>query len=201
MSEIVIYYKERKILLRSVGIGSNRSCDEGTIRHQSIDETKEILNTFIESEDINEIVFEHEQLMLLFEDFKSLFTYIEASGGLVRNEKNELLVIHRFGRPDLPKGKIEAGEKPGDAAKREVEEECGIKGHEIVKEVEPSYHIYHIGKEKILKKTYWFVMQYKGNDRLVPQSKESIVGVEWCDEEKIEAYKEYSYASIRKYFK
>ncbi len=52
----------------------------------------------------------------------------------------------------------------------------------------------------ILKKTHWFIMRYEGNDRLVPQEKESIVAVEWCDEKKTQAYRALSYASIRKYF-
>ena len=36
---------------------------------------------------------------------------------------NELLVIHRLGVPDLPKGKIDRGEKPEETAIREFFEE------------------------------------------------------------------------------
>ncbi len=47
----------------------------------------------------------------VFEDFCSLFTFIPAAGGLVKNEADECLFIHRYGHWDLPKGKI--GSKDG----------------------------------------------------------------------------------------
>ena len=48
------------------------------------------------------------------------FTYIRAAGGLVFNDANELLMIVRRGKWDLPKGKVEAGEDVVTAALREV---------------------------------------------------------------------------------
>src|SRR4051812_24080267 len=44
------------------------------------------------------------------EEWKQLFRIfilIEASGGLIKNEKGEYLLIYRKGKWDLPKGKIE----------------------------------------------------------------------------------------------
>jgi hypothetical protein len=58
--------------------------------------------------------------------FVKQFTVIEAAGGVVLNEADDWLFIHRLGRWDLPKGKLEKGEKPKQAATREVSEECGI---------------------------------------------------------------------------
>ena len=46
-----------------------------------------------------------------------------AAGGLVFNAHEELLMIERWDRWDLPKGKVEKGESLPDAAWREVEEE------------------------------------------------------------------------------
>ena len=37
-----------------------------------------------------------------------------------------MLFIYRFNKWDLPKGKLNKGEKKQDCAIREVEEECGI---------------------------------------------------------------------------
>ena len=54
------------------------------------------------------------------------FTVIKAAGGFVVNDEDQLLMIHRRGAWDLPKGKIEPGETPEKAAIREVGEECGI---------------------------------------------------------------------------
>ena len=52
---------------------------------------------------------------------------IIADGGLVFNEKKQLLMIFRREKWDLPKGKLDKGEKIEDCALREVEEETGLK--------------------------------------------------------------------------
>ena len=54
-------------------------------------------------------------------------TIIVAAGGLVWNEKNELLMIFRQGKWDLPKGKLDDGETIEECAVREVVEETGLK--------------------------------------------------------------------------
>ncbi|MDB4195885.1 NUDIX domain-containing protein, partial [Flavobacteriales bacterium] len=54
------------------------------------------------------------------------FRIVEAGGGLVVNEKDEVLFIFRKGKWDIPKGKLEKREKIKHGAIREVEEECGI---------------------------------------------------------------------------
>ena len=51
---------------------------------------------------------------------------IIAAGGLVFNDKNELLMIFRRGKWDLPKGKLDEGEDIEDCAVREVKEETGL---------------------------------------------------------------------------
>ena len=54
-------------------------------------------------------------------------TKIIAAGGLVTNKHNELLMIFRRAKWDLPKGKLDEGESIEACAVREVEEETGIK--------------------------------------------------------------------------
>ena len=56
---------------------------------------------------------------------------VEAAGGLVYNKEDELLMIFRNGKWDLPKGKKEKGEEIESCAKREVQEECGVRNLEI----------------------------------------------------------------------
>ena len=51
---------------------------------------------------------------------------IHAAGGIVRNEKDEILLIFRLGKWDFPKGKVEEGEQFDQTAVREVEEETGL---------------------------------------------------------------------------
>src|SRR3546814_20699790 len=62
----------------------------------------------------------------LIERLKKEVIYIEAAGGLVRNQQGQYLFIFRHGKWDLPKGKLEAGDTPAEGGIREVEEECGI---------------------------------------------------------------------------
>ena len=47
---------------------------------------------------------------------------MQAAGGLVLNEKKEILLIFRRGKWDMPKGKLDKGEKLEDCAIREVGE-------------------------------------------------------------------------------
>jgi hypothetical protein len=53
------------------------------------------------------------------------FKLIQASGGIVFNQKNEILLIKRLGKWDLPKGKIKKSETLEECAIREIEEETG----------------------------------------------------------------------------
>jgi len=66
-----------------------------------------------------------------FEKLLSFFPLIEAAGGIVTKEENQILFIYRFGKWDLPKGKSEANETPVETAIREVMEETGVSGLEI----------------------------------------------------------------------
>ncbi len=112
-----------------------------------------------------------------WELFKSAHTLIEAAGGVVLNAENDLLVIHRLGCWDLPKGKLEKGETPMFAALREVEEECGISGLEIVESLPDTFHTYELKGKRILKRTFWFLMSYRGKQKLTPQTEENITEV------------------------
>lgn len=97
----------------------------------------------------------------LSEDWKTFllnFEIREAAGGVVFNNQRELLWIYRFDKWDLPKGHIEQGESKEIAAIREVEEECGLNNLSIVKELLTTFHVFEHKGKKILKKTYWFLM-------------------------------------------
>lgn len=104
---------------------------------------------------------------------------IEAAGGVVRNQEGKILMIFRNERWDLPKGKLDKGEKPEDAAVREVSEECGISKPEISRPLPPSYHTFMQGDKIVLKKTYWYDMQSTDSSALVPQQEEGITDVRW----------------------
>ena len=115
----------------------------------------------------------------LMADFQRNFKIIEAAGGIVFNTKNEILSIFRRSVWDLPKGKIEKGENPTDAAIREVREETGIDQLEIVGNPIKGYHTYRLDKKRILKPTYWFAMKSLYQGKLTPQIEEDIERVMW----------------------
>lgn len=115
----------------------------------------------------------------LMTDFQKNFKIIEAAGGIVFNTKNEILSIFRRGVWDLPKGKIEKGENPAEAAIREVMEETGIDQLEIVGTPIIGYHTYRLDKKRVLKPTYWFAMKSLYQGKLTPQIEEDIERVMW----------------------
>ena len=127
-------------------------------------------------------------------------TLIEAAGGLVYNNENQVLMIFRNGFWDLPKGKLESGESIQDCALREVEEECGVSNLEILSDPKITYHTYKMNGKAMLKRTYWFNMytNYKGVP--VPQLEEGITRVKWFSEQDLMLKIENSYMSIRDLF-
>lgn len=136
----------------------------------------------------------------LYEDFKELFIFIEAAGGIVQNNNGEVLFIYRRGKWDLPKGKKEDEETLETTAIREVEEECGIKNIGISGFLTHSYHTYKLGRTEILKKTWWYNMVYKGQAQLIPQTEEEITDIMWINPANVESILNNTYASIRQVF-
>ena len=131
------------------------------------DEKLEIAMLFNASmEDLKQMVWSH-------------FTEIIAAGGVVVNEKNEVLLIERKGKWDLPKGKADKGETHEQTALREVKEETGLQNISIIKSLETTYHTYIQDEEKILKVSYWFEMKGDSLDNLTPQTNEQITQAKW----------------------
>lgn len=138
----------------------------------------------------------HENLELLWEDFKINFKIIEAAGGIVNNEQGQVLLIFRLGCWDLPKGKIELGEAKKEAAIREVEEECGIEDLEILRDLPDTYHIYTLKGQRVLKFTYWYEMETSFSGALVPQLEEDILEAKWVKNQDLVNYIPKTYSSI-----
>lgn len=132
-----------------------------------------------------------------WEAFQSLFSYIAAAGGLVQNDKGELLFIKRLGKWDLPKGKVESGEDIKTAAVREVEEECGITNLKITQDLPSTYHMYVLKEEIIFKETFWFAMQTDFQKELTPQTEEDITEVRWVNPKQMDEQLKNTYPSIK----
>jgi 8-oxo-dGTP pyrophosphatase MutT (NUDIX family) len=121
---------------------------------------------------------------------------IEAAGGLVRSNEDKYLFIKRNGLWDLPKGKLELGEKKKDAAVREVEEECGIEVKKLGKKLLKTYHIYELKGKIVLKISHWYKMRALANQALVPQLEEGITEVKWIGKEDWNLVRANTYPSI-----
>ncbi len=141
-------------------------------------------------------VFYHPQLEELKKAFFKKFTLVKAGGGLVQNEKKEILLIFRRGKWDLPKGKLDKGEKLEDCAVREVEEETGLQQVKLVSPLMITYHTYHEGARFILKESHWYTMKVKGDQHLVPQVAEGITEIKWIKINDLPGYLEKSYPSV-----
>ena len=128
--------------------------------------------------------------------FRIYFTEVGAAGGLIKHSSGRYLFIEKKGKLDLPKGHIEEGEEPEECALREVSEECGIKGHSIVKALSPSYHTYSWEGISYLKKTSWFLMKYDGKMITEPQLSEGITKVEWLFPDELNSIKTSAWLSL-----
>jgi ADP-ribose pyrophosphatase YjhB (NUDIX family) len=158
-------------------------------------ELSELIKKFTESEH-SQLYIYSESLNELYQNFKSCFKYIEAAGGLVKNHMDKILVINRFDKWDLPKGKVEQGETYQEAAVREVTEECGISKPFIIKQMPSTFHTYETDGKQYLKRTYWFEMIYKGNEELVPKKEEGITEARWINRYEVDKILKKTYSSL-----
>jgi ADP-ribose pyrophosphatase YjhB (NUDIX family) len=147
-------------------------------------------------------IFERDKSVCIQEgswpEYIKQFKLIGAAGGVVKNSKGECLLIFRYEKWDLPKGKIETGESIKHAALREVQEECGIQEIEIVKELPFTFHTYVLKGEAILKKTHWFEMRYSGTGGgLIPQAEENITEARWMNKKEMRQAMENTYPLIK----
>jgi len=184
---IKIYFNERIIYLT----------DEHKPEYAQYSKRKELaelVKKFSENE-VPELYIYGESLNELYQNFKSCFKYIEAAGGLVKDNRDNILIINRFNNWDLPKGKVEAGENYQEAAVREVSEECGITPI-IVKQLQSTFHTYPMEDKMYLKRTYWFEMLYKGHEELVPKTDEGITEVRWIPRYEVDKVRRKTFKSL-----
>ncbi len=196
-----VFFNDRKIIIAAKGeitlIKSTQIVDNLMTRN----DVKKWFLHFVD-DDIPEVVLLNFYSKKFFKNiFQSIFTRIQAAGGVVIRD-NKLLFIFRNEKWDLPKGKIEYGESNQEAALREVEEECGISGHKIIKQMPSSFHIYKSPYKKskgewILKETFWFEMEYSGGENGTPQTEENITKIEWFTPEELKVPLANTYANLK----
>lgn len=143
---------------------------------------------------LNSITVETGNYEETVEFIKSKFKIIKAGGGVVISDRG-VLMIHRLGLWDLPKGKIEKGESFIEGAKREVQEECNIKV-KVKEKICTTWHTYTKGDKSILKKTAWYLMESIDDSKMKPQFEEDIDEVRWMNEKELNVAMYNTYKSI-----
>jgi 8-oxo-dGTP pyrophosphatase MutT (NUDIX family) len=124
---------------------------------------------------------------------------IQAGGGLVLNEQNELLFIFRRGSWDLPKGKVDPGETIEACALREVEEETGVRNLTLIDFLGITQHQYFDPylQEEVIKESHWYTITVKGVPALIPQTEEDITDIKWVPLSQVNELIADAYASIK----
>ncbi len=165
----------------------------------------DLVKYIYKTEDLEKVHVIHEDVQQLFSDFAASYELIDAAGGMVINDHDEVLMIYRMGRWDLPKGKVELGESIEEAAIREVEEETGVFDLSLVRPIgmgfmggHVTHHTYVTPKrrKRILKTTYWYEMRVAGRPEGEPQLAEGITKVEWVSRDKVAELFANTYGSI-----
>ncbi len=134
-----------------------------------------------------------------FRAFATMFHLVEAAGGLVADPKDHWLFICKRDRWDLPKGIIDKGETPQEAALREISEECGIGELEIIHKLDPTYHVYPLNEsgQWAFKKTHWFFVRTRICCQADPQTSEGITKAEWKHHGELDDVMDNTYGNIK----
>jgi len=137
-------------------------------------------------------------------------------GILLLNKKNKVFVGKRIDNPEkfwqMPQGGVNTNENLTNAAKRELEEETGIKSIKVIKELNEWFE-YYLPKKLLGKiwqgkycgqKQKWFIMKFLGNeDEINVKTKHpEFLEWKWIDLDKITDvvvdFKLHIYAKIKK---
>lgn len=191
-----VYFDDRFIIIDSVINSDNLKKNEKFICYKNKKSFYKAVKEFKKDTNILKFHVQTQNSLKILKLLKKKFKTINAAGGLVFNTEGFVLMIKRNGVWDLPKGKIEKGEKSPEAAIREVEEECGITGLLIERKIGRTYHTYLFRQKNMFKTTHWFLMKYEGNELLIPQTEEDITEVKWKRPEEVKNIIPNTYKSL-----
>ena len=192
---IVIYFADRVLLFSREASEQEWYCVEDDVENP-ISRAKVInfLDTY------KKVALISSDPMASFFGFASQMVWVEAAGGVVRNSRQEVVMIKRNERWDLPKGHREGSESFAFCAQREAEEETGVKVAQVGKLLRTTLHSYNIYGKWELKLTAWYEMWADSTEELTPQAEEGIVAAEWIGQDRIESCINSSYPTIKEVF-
>jgi 8-oxo-dGTP pyrophosphatase MutT (NUDIX family) len=176
-----IFFNNRILWVGGYNPVTDKQCYQAVQKYTNRQELQQFIEQFRMNETCNNALLYDDNADNLMDEVIACFKYIEAAGGVVKSPDNEILVIHRLGVWDLPKGKMEEGENPKETAVREVVEECGITAPEIDNKLTDTYHTYELKGKHVLKKTYWYAMTALCKELPTPQHEEDITQACWTN--------------------
>jgi 8-oxo-dGTP pyrophosphatase MutT (NUDIX family) len=201
MQRYKIYINESPLILTQTSDLADETAFERSLIHAVYRGKPKMLMNYIELLEKNKhhdgIIIQADNVDQLWRDFKSLYNYIKAGGGLVLNPFGKVLLIFRRGVWDLPKGKQDPGETLAQTAVREVCEETGLIDLELIERLNNGYHCYLMSKQRTLKRTRWYLMKTTSPDQLVLQKEEGIQDAAWFDPREIPTLNMPMYNNIR----
>lgn len=104
-----------------------------------------------------------------------------AGGVIIKEEGNRprvLLIKDSYGHWTWPKGHIEKGESPEQAAVREISEETGQSKIEVIKRLGKQEYYFTLKGKKIFKTVYIFLVKASAREKLKVQTSE-IEAAKW----------------------
>jgi len=201
MQRYKIYINESPLILTQTSDLGDETAFERSLIHALYRGKPKMLLNYIELLEKNKhhegIIIQADNVDQLWRDFKSLYNYIKAGGGLVLNPFGKVLLIFRRGVWDLPKGKQDPGETLAQTAVREVCEETGLIDLELIERLNNGYHCYLMSKQRTLKRTRWYLMKTNSPDQLALQKEEGIQDAAWFDPREIPTLQMPMYNNIR----
>ena len=187
---MVVYFTD--CALRFVPTDTKVGVGENSISERELTRAK-VINFF---QSCNSLTVLCDDCKAAFERFASEFEYVEAAGGVVADDAQNVLMIYRRERWDLPKGHIDTGEDALSAAVREIAEETGVSGLKFVTELCNTLHAYNVYGKWELKRTYWFGFETL-QTATQPQTEEDIQTAQWCSAVEVDENLKKSYPTIR----
>lgn len=199
MSYLTIYFENKPVFL-SDNLPAHLeelARSEGVIHTQNPD--AETLASFLEhihQQDIKAGIILGNDWQEIKQLFFQKFTLIAAGGGIIRNREGAILLIFRYGKWDLPKGKLDEGESIEACSVREVKEETGLREVDLLHLFGMTYHTYIQDGKSILKETHWYLMEALQQEKLTPQLEEDISEARWVPPKELPNYYALTYPAI-----
>ncbi|AHM59543.1 nudix hydrolase [Flammeovirgaceae bacterium 311] len=184
---------------RSTNIDSKKLIDDVLVKGATLVQVQALINMMHEKDfrALDSITFSvvPGEYKSIKKAVKKQFKIVKAGGGIVEKD-DQILLIYRKNKWDLPKGKLDKGEGKRKGALREVEEECNVKA-KVGDKITHTWHTYIRNGKKHLKKTHWYRMECINDKNMKPQLDEGITDVRWMGGRDAQVAMVNSFRSIR----